>query len=250
MEPIRIDRRAMKLDARAAMGTHKPSVYLVTLVFLIITYVLETLSTKLQFPGLRMQEIMRYAYDEDMAMQLWSAAAGRSGTSRLLDLAIAIMSAMLSGGFSLFCLYVSQRREAGVGTLFDLFAYFFRFLWLNIVMGFFIALWSLLLIVPGIVAAYRYSMAPFIFFETPEKGALQCIRESKAMTVGYKGQLFVLDLSFLGWALLSVIPFVSIFVQPYIGVTHANYYRVLSGQYYAPGPQKERFDSYQDPWNQ
>ena len=231
VESFKINRGAMKLDARDAMRTHRPSIYVIAFVFLLILYVLETLSTKLQFPGLRMEQIMRYAYDEDGALKLWYATSNRTPTSRILDLAIAIMSGMLTGGFSMACLRVSQRREAGVGTLFDLFGWFFRFLWLQIVMGFFIFLWSLLLVIPGIVAAYRYSMAMFIFFDDPEKGAMQCIRESKAMTQGYKGQLFVLDLSFIGWALLSIIPFVSIFVQPYIGVTKANFYRVLSGQY-------------------
>ncbi len=231
VESMKINRGVMKLDARDAMRSHRPSVYVVAFVFLLILYVLETLSTKLQFPGLRMEEIMRYAYDEEQAIRLWNAMSNRSLTSRVLDLAIAIMTGMLTGGFSMVCLRVSQRREAGVGTLFDLFGWFFRFLWLQIVMGFFIFLWSLLLVIPGIVAAYRYSMAMFIFFDDPEKGAMQCLRESKAMTQGYKGQLFVLDLSFIGWALLSIIPFVSIFVQPYIGVTKANFYRVLSGQY-------------------
>ena len=242
-----IDRRAMKLDARAAMREHKPSVYAVAFVFLLITFVLEVLSSKLQFPGLKFEEIIRYSYDRDSMMQLWYAAAGRSPTSRLLDFAIALMSGMLSGGFALFCMYVAQRREAGVGTLFDLFGWFFRFLWLEILTGIFIFLWSLLLVVPGIIAAYRYSMAPFIFFEDPEKGALQCIAESKAMTTGYKGQLFVLDLSFIGWALLSVIPFVGIFTMPYIGVTKANYYRALSARLYGPGPQQQ-YNSYTDPW--
>ena len=165
----------------------------------------------------------------------------------MLELVISIMSGMVNGGFALFCLYAAQRREAGVGTLFDLFAYFFRFLWLGIVMGFFIFLWTLLFVIPGIIAAYRYSMAMFIFFEHPEKGAMQCIRESKEMTQGYKGQLFVLDLSFLGWLLLSVIPFVSIFTLPYIGITKANYYRVLSGQMNGQETQ-QRY--YSEPWNQ
>ena len=137
MGSYRIDRGAMKLDARAVMRSHKPSVFLVTFIFLLITYVLEVLSTKLQFPGLSMEQIMRYAYNEDTLRLLWDAEAGRSGVSRLLDLAIGIMSGMLGGGFLLFCLYVSQRREAGVGTLFDLFGYFFRFLWLEIVTGVF-----------------------------------------------------------------------------------------------------------------
>ena len=249
MGSYRIDRGAMKLDARAVMRSHKPSVFLVTFIFLLITYVLEVLSTKLQFPGLSMEQIMRYAYNEDTLRLLWDAEAGRSGVSRLLDLAIGIMSGMLGGGFLLFCLYVSQRREAGVGTLFDLFGYFFRFLWLEIVTGVFIFLWSLLLVIPGIVAAYRYSMAMFIFFDDPEKGAMQCIRESKAMTRGYKGQLFVLDLSFIGWIILSVIPFVSIFTMPYMGVTRANYYRALSGQLGGAGAQ-QTYGGCGGPWNQ
>ena len=248
MEPIRIDRRALKLDARDAMRSHKPSVYMVTFAFLFILFVLETLSTKLQFPGLKLQEILRYSYDEDMAMQLWYAAAGRSGASRLLDLAIAIMTVLLEGGFALFCMNVARRAAAGVGTLFDPFAYFFRFLWLQFVTGLFIFLWSLLFIIPGIVAAYRYSMAIFIFFDDPDKGALDCIRESKAITAGYKGQLFMLDLSFLGWALLSVIPFVSIFTAPYMGVTRANYYRALSGQTFSDEP-RQQYTGYDDPWN-
>ena len=247
MNEFGIDRRALKLDAREAMRAHKPSVYLVTFVFLLIVLVLDTLSSKLQFPGLKMSEILKYSYDEDQVMRLWQAAANRSGTSRLLDFAIAVMAGMLSGGFSLFCLYVSQRREAGFGTLFDLFGYFFRFLWLEILTGIFIFLWSLLLVIPGIIAAYRYSMARFIFFEHPEKGAMQCIRESKEMTQGYKGQLFVLDLSFIGWALLSVIPLVSIFTTPYIGITKANSYRALSGQMYGRSQQQSY---YGDPWNQ
>ena len=246
MERFQIDRRAMKLDARDAMRTHKPSVYVVAVVFLLITLVLNTLSTKLQFPGMSVREVIEYSYDEDAAGQLWAAASSRSFPSRLLDLAISIMSGMISGGFLLFSLNVSQRRPAGVGTLFDLFGYFFRFLWLEILMGVFIFLWSLLLVIPGIVAAYRYSMAMFIFFDDPEKGALTCIRESKAMTAGFKGQLFVLDLSFIGWALLSALPFVSIFTMPYMSITKANYYRVLSRQF-GPGPRTQ--NAYGDPWN-
>ncbi len=238
-----IDRRQMKLDARDAMRTHKPSVYMVTFVFLLITLILDTLSAKLQFPGMKLSEIMRFTYQEDQIMALWQAAAHRSASSRLLDLAVTIMSAMLTGGFTLFCLRVSQRREAGVGTLFDLFAWFFRFLWLNILIGIFIFLWSLLLVIPGIIAAYRYSMAIFIFLDDPEKGALQCIGESKAMTQGYKGQIFVLDLSFIGWALLSVIPLVNIFTAPYMMVTRANYYRALSDNL-----RRQEQQYYGDPW--
>jgi uncharacterized membrane protein len=83
-------------------------------------------------------------------------------------------------------------------------------------------------------------MAMYIFFDDPEKGALECIRESKAMTCGYKGKLFVLDLSFIGWAILSIIPLVSIYTTPYMSTTKANYYRALRGEFYA--------QQQQNPW--
>ncbi len=244
MNTVRIDRAALKQDARAAMRAHKPSVYAVTFVFLLITIVLEALSAKLQYPGLTLGEIMRYAYDELQISRLISASANQSGLAKLLDAAVGIMNVMLSGGFMLFCLYVCRREDAGCGTLFDLFGYFFRFLWLNIVVGFFISLWTLLLVIPGIVAAYRYSMAVYIFFDDPNKGAMQCIRESRTMTMGNKGQLFLMDLSFIGWALLSAIPFVILFTLPYIGVTKANCYRLLSGQ--ADGQTRRQYGD--DPW--
>ena len=247
MQGIPIDRKQLKLDARAAMREHRPSVYVVTLVFLVVTAILEILSTRLQFPGLTLREIFLLNYDEDlMERAIRISMQNQSAAGTFLNFAIDVMNIFLGGGFLLFCLNVSRREEAGFGTLFELFNYFFRFIWLEILTGIFLFLWSLLLVIPGIIAAYRYSMAQFIFFDNPEKGALQCIRESKEMTRGYKGRLFVLDLSFIGWILLSVIPLVSIFTVPYIAVTHANFYRQLKGDQPTETPQ-----SYQtsDPWD-
>ena len=246
MNSFRIDRGALKRDARSAMREHRPSVYAVTFLFVVITLVLELLSRKLQYPGLTLIEIARYSLDEDQIFRLFRSAQEQSGLAKLLDLAVSVMDVMLTGGFTLFCLYVCQRAEAGFGTLFDLFGWFFRYLWLNILTGVFIFLWSLLFVIPGIIAAYRYSMATYIFFDDPDKGAMQCIRESKAMTMGFKGQIFLLDLSFIGWLLLSVIPFVCFFTLPYIGVTRANCYRFLSGQMAA---QTQQPSSYGDPWS-
>ena len=231
-EVYSIDRKWIKRDAKDAMRTHRPSIYLIALVFLAIALVLELLDTKLQFPGVSMQEMYKAANDDAaMEQMLYHAMANRTMLGSFLSLAISVMSLMISGGFVLSCLCVARRSEANVGTLFEMCGWFFRFLWLCVLMSIFIFLWSLLLIVPGIIAAYRYSMAIFIFCDDPEKGALTCIRESKAMTMGYKGQLFVLDLSFIGWYLLCIIPFVEIFVAPYVLTTRANFYRALRGEF-------------------
>lgn len=103
-------------------------------------------------------------------------------------------------------------------------------LWLAILQGLFVFLWSLLLVVPGIIAAYRYRQALYLLLDHPEKSAWQCLRESAAVMRGHKWELFVLDLSFLGWMLLSALfaP-VSIWLDPYRAITNANYYNRLVG---------------------
>ena len=243
MNYIPIDRKQMKMDAKAAMRAHRPSVYLVAIVFLLITLLLDWLSRKLEFPGVSREMLASAMNDPEAFQRIYlTIAQNRSTFGSILSLAISIMDIIISGGFTYFCLCVARRLEAGFSTLFEMFSWFFRFLWLNILMAIFIFLWSLLLVVPGIIAAYRYSMAMYIFFDDPEKGALECIRESKAMTYGYKGKLFVLDLSFIGWAILSIIPLVSIYTTPYMSTTKANYYRALRGEFYAQQQQQ------QNPW--
>ena len=126
-------------------------------------------------------------------------------------------------------LNVIRMRPAGIGNLFDGFTIFLRALVLRILMGIFIFLWSLLFIIPGIIAAYRYRMATYLLIDHPEMSPLDCIRASKEMMRGHKGELFVLDLSFIGWAILCIIPFVAVWVSPYMEVTYCNYYQALCG---------------------
>ena len=77
---------------------------------------------------------------------------------------------------------------------------------LFLVMVLFIILWGILLIVPGFIAAFRYSQAFVIMIDHPEYGIMQCIAESKRIMTGNKMKLFCLQLSFLGWVILSNIP--------------------------------------------
>ena len=99
----------------------------------------------------------------------------------------------------------------------------------NFLVGLFTFLWSLLFVIPGIVKGYSYSMALYILAENKGKAALECINESKAMTDGHKMDLFVLDLSFIGWLLLCGITFgiAYIWVGPYMQATLANAYKSL-----------------------
>ena len=78
----------------------------------------------------------------------------------------------------------------------------------------FIFLWSLLFVIPGIVMTYAYSMTEYILYENPRLSAGEAIRMSKIMTQGYKGELFVFDLSFLLWHLLSGLTLGPTFIPP------------------------------------
>lgn len=241
---IQINRKEMKRNARLAMRDHKPSIYLITLAFLVIGAVLSSLSTKLQFPGLSLLDIIKDSLTEEGNAALISAGEHQTFLASVLGFAISIMVDVLAAGFTLSCMAVSRRQEAGVGMLMDPFAFLLKVFWLDFVTSLFIFLWSLLLLIPGIVAAYRYSFALNILLDDPSKGVMQCIRESKALTYCHKGDLFVLDLSFIGWIILSVIPFVWLYTLPYYETTKANFYNAVIGWQPDPEPQTE-----ENPWD-
>lgn len=93
----------------------------------------------------------------------------------------------------------------------------------------YIFLWTLLLIIPGIIKTYSYSMVPYILADNPNIGVKKAIALSNEMTIGHKFDMFVLDLSFIGWYLLGAIAFGIgiIFVFPYENATKAELYLVL-----------------------
>lgn len=91
-------------------------------------------------------------------------------------------------------------------------------------------LWTLLLIIPGIVKSYEYEMIPYLLAENPQMTKEQAFAESKRMMTGQKWRAFVLDLSFIGWNILSALTLgiLGIFyVQPYMDATHAALYEAL-----------------------
>lgn len=90
-------------------------------------------------------------------------------------------------------------------------------------------LWLFLFIVPGVIKAYEYSMIPYLLAENPNLSASQAFSLSKQMTTGQKMDLFVLDLSFLGWIILGALccGIGLLFVQPYPEATKAEVYLIL-----------------------
>ena len=90
----------------------------------------------------------------------------------ILIAAISLFTQVIAAGYSHFTLKAYRQQEAGIGTIFDEFSRFLKIIWLSILIGIFTFLWSLLFVIPGIVAAYRYSWAYFILFDNPELSAI------------------------------------------------------------------------------
>ena len=100
---------------------------------------------------------------------------------------------------------------------------------LNLLITIFTTLWSLLFIIPGIIAAFRYSMAYYILLDNPQLSTFEALNQSKRMMVGFKFQLFLLKFSYIGWFLLGglTLGIASLWVNPYYETAIANFYQDL-----------------------
>lgn len=116
-----------------------------------------------------------------------------------------VMGALLCG-FAMFMLAFFRSRNVNYILNLEGFSMFGKAFCLYLLYMVKIALWSLLFIIPGIVATFRYSQCFYVRVDHPELSASQCINESKRLMRGNKGKLFCLYLSFFGWAFLAVLP--------------------------------------------
>lgn len=116
----------------------------------------------------------------------------------------------------------------------DLFKYYpsGRVWILSILTAIYTLLWALLLLIPGIIKSYSYSMAPYILKDNPEMDAEEAIVESMKMMKGYKMKLFLLDLSFIGWIILALLTLGLGFLllYPYMSTARATFYEELKAE--------------------
>ncbi|MBR7070641.1 MAG: DUF975 family protein [Clostridia bacterium] len=130
-----------------------------------------------------------------------SAVAGTAG----------ILAVLVTGplAYGVAFLFLKQARDGQKMVITDVFKGFTDDFGGNVVLilleTIFVALWTMLFIIPGIVKAYSYSMIFYIKADHPEYDWHQCFDESKRITSGHKWDLFVLDLSFIGWLIVGSI---------------------------------------------
>lgn len=146
-----------------------------------------------------------------------------------IGLAWLVVYGPLSVGIAAILLKLDRGEVFNVEELFSGFNDFSRTLVAGLLVSLYTFLWSLLLIIPGIVAALSYSMTFFILSENPKLGAEDAITASKNMMMGHKGELFGLFFSFIGWWLLCLVTFglALIYVLPYYECALTVFYQNL-----------------------
>ena len=135
-------------------------------------------------------------------------------------------------GIAIVMFGVFKGKDVDFGVLFEGFQDYSRIFVTKLLQGIYTALWSLLLVVPGVIKYYSYAMTDYILKEEPEMKNNAAIEKSMAMMENNKMKLFLLDLSFIGWALLAIVTFGIgfLFLQPYMQVSRAAFYEDLKAQ--------------------
>lgn len=200
-------RGELKRQAKTAMRTSSPHYAFIMLAVLIFWFVLMSVQNALA-PDVNSYELPSTAYS-------------------IFSLLVSIVSVMVDTGLKWYGLMLIRGNGKNAGRAFTLvYGCFITVLITAIIIVIFTALWALLLVIPGIIAFYRYRMTMYIIHDDPEVGILEAIRKSKQMMIGRKMELFLLDLSFLGWGLLCVITLgiAALYVVPYFVTTQAAFY--------------------------
>ena len=162
------------------------------------------------------------------------------GTTMLIILIVRfVVGSVVELGYNMYNIKLVNRQEQkGVETLFGHRAYFGNAIVLRFLKGLFIFLWSLLFIIPGVIAAYRYSMATYIMSENPDISPMEALERSKEMMDGRKWSLFCLRFSFIGWRILAGIftfGIGNLVVVPYEKTAEAAFYLNNTGRLRSPG---------------
>ena len=145
-----------------------------------------------------------------------------------------VLGSIISVGYARFNLDLVDRRDPSFETLFGYFSYWKTTAIARLLQSVYILLWSLLLVISGVIATYSYAMTEFILAEQPELTASEAIAQSKEMMSGNRWRLFCLHISFIGWDILSslTLGIGYLWLRPYKHAAEAAFYREISGTSY------------------
>ena len=203
------------------------------------------------------QKIMDFLTSDQFIQNMLPWLLGMGAVMLIWLLVNLIVGGAVTLGYAQFNLNLVDDKDPHFS---DIFSHMNR-LWEGFCMQFFqgmlVFLWSLLFIIPGVIASYRYSMTPYILSENMDLSVMEAITQSKKMMKGNKFRLFCLELSFLGWNILAVLTLNigDLWVHPYREAARAAFYREISEARYSnpyvaqeePDPDSWNYDSQEEP---
>ena len=203
-----LTRAELKAKAKESLSGKWGDAIVTNVVFLIISLAISVSCLKL-FPG----------ENSDIYMN----------TNLIGSLVELVLTGLFAFGYMSYFLKLSRNEDVEVNELWSKTGMIGTFIVAAILISLFTTLWSLLFIIPGIIATYSYSMTLYILLDNPDMKVMDAIKESKEMMKGHKMDLFILQLSFIGWmllgALLIFIPY--LWLIPYMNITMCNFYNNL-----------------------
>ena len=146
---------------------------------------------------------------------------------------VTILLLPLAWGYLVYFLLLIREENIDYERLFDGFSQYVRITLAELLKGIYVLLWLFLFIIPGFVKSYSYAMTEFILKDHPEMSGEEAICQSMKMMQGHKMQLFLLDLSMIGWLILSFLTLGIgfLFLVPYNYSAHAHFYEDLKAEY-------------------
>ena len=166
----------------------------------------------------------------------WGIAIGSIIVAGLIISVSSIVAIILMGvmavGMAIVFTNIYNQTGAKFENTFDGFKNFVPNFLAGLLSTIYIGLWSMLFCIPGLVKSYSYAMTYYILADNPGMSANDAITASRKMMDGHKMELFVLDLSFIGWHILCSLTFgiLYLYVAPYMAATRAGFYANLKAQ--------------------
>ena len=233
-----------KSEARAALSGNWGKAVLVTIIY---AFLLSAAMGPTMYQSTQMQTYVKEHHIssiqqaaslmQDPAYQLLRQR--NNGSSSLLLLIEILFICPLTLGFAnaMRKLLVDGDNELLGNTFHIAFSNYWHKVWGMLWMNILIFLWSLLLVIPGIIKGFSYAMTPFILEENPELTASEAIHRSRMMMRGHKFDLFWLFLGFLGWFILCLFTFgIGFFwLAPYMETAEAAFYEEVKAEYALKG---------------
>ena len=147
-----------------------------------------------------------------------------------------VLGSFIGVGYAKFNLNLVDKKNAAFETLFEYFTLWKTTTIARLLRALYVFLWSLLFIIPGIVAGFSYAMTDYILAEDPELTVDEAISQSKSIMMGNKWRFFCLQFSFIGWDILATLAFGigHLWLTPYKQAAYAAFYREVSGTEFYP----------------